>query len=65
MKGGSKGMGHGKHRRSGHATKSPKFRHAAKMSAERDERKDNTRIRDPKGSVEEIFRNGGAMKEKT
>lgn len=56
MKGGSKGMGMAKHRRSGHATKSPKVRHAAKIEAERNERKDRTRIRDPKGSVTEVFK---------
>lgn len=49
-------MGMSKHRTAGHTTKSPKLRHAMKMIAERDVRKDRKGIRDPKSSVKELFK---------
>ena len=51
-----KGMGMSKHRKSGHTTKSPKFRFQQKLEAEKNERKDNTRIKDPKSSIKELFK---------
>jgi hypothetical protein len=49
------GMGNAKHRKSGHATKSPKLRHAQKREAERDVRSDRSRIKDPKSTISELF----------
>jgi hypothetical protein len=56
MKSGNAGMGMAKHRKSGRATKSPKFRHQMKMAAEAQERKDKSRIREPKSSITELFK---------
>jgi len=53
---GKAGMGMSKHRKAGHTTKSPKFRFLQKREAERDVRLDRSRIREPKGSVSEVFR---------
>lgn len=50
------GMGIAKHRKSGHTTKSPKMRHAMKLEAERNERKDRTRIKEPKNKVKDLFK---------
>ena len=52
--GGQKGFGMTKHRRSGHATRSPRFRFLQKLGTE-NARKDRSRIKDPKRSVEELF----------
>lgn len=52
---GRSGMGNHKHAISGHATKSPKLRAHMKREAEKDERKDRSRIKDPKSSVDELF----------
>jgi hypothetical protein len=53
--GGQKGFGMTKHGRSGHATRSPRFRFLQKLEAQKDDRKDRSRIKDPKQSVEELF----------
>lgn len=53
------GMGIIKHRKSGHTTKSPKFRHAMKIEAEKDVRLDKTRIKSPYQSVGELFKKKG------
>jgi hypothetical protein len=53
--GGQKGFGMTKHGRSGHATRSPRFRFLQKLEAEKIDRKDRSRIKDPKRSVEELF----------
>src|SRR6266536_1621377 len=53
--GGQKGFGMTKHGRSGHATRSPRFRFLQKLEAEKNDRKDRSRIKDPKRSVEELF----------
>jgi hypothetical protein len=53
--GGQKGFGMTKHGRSGHATRSPRFRFLQKLEAEKNDRKDQSRIKDPKQSVEELF----------
>jgi len=53
--GGQKGFGLTKHARSGHATRSPRFRFLQKLEAEKNDRKDRSRIKDPKPSVEELF----------
>lgn len=58
MKGGSKGMGMGKHRKSGNCGKSPSLRAELRREAEKDERKDNSRIKEPKQSVKELFKGG-------
>lgn len=55
MKGGRAGMGSHKHYVSGHATKSPRFRFLQKIEAEKNERKDTKRIKDPKPTVKELF----------
>ena len=55
MKYGKQGMGMSKHRKSGFSTKSPRARFLEKIEAEKNERKDNTRIKNPKGSVKELF----------
>lgn len=55
MKHGNPGMGMAKHRKSGHTSKSPKLRYAMRLEAERDERKDRSRIHDPKQPIEELF----------
>ena len=53
--GGQKGFGMTKHGRSGHATRSPRFRFLQKLEAKKNDRKDRSRIKDPKQSVEELF----------
>ncbi|WP_143198341.1 hypothetical protein [Bradyrhizobium sp. AS23.2] len=53
--GGQKGFGMTKHGRSGHATQSPRFRFLQKLEAQKNDRKDRSRIKDPKQSVEELF----------
>jgi len=53
--GGQKGFGMTKHGRSGHATQSPRFRFLQKLEARKNDRKDRSRIKDPKQSVEELF----------
>jgi hypothetical protein len=55
MQRGRGGMGSRKHAKSGHATKSPRFRFAAKIEAERQGVKSKRAIRDPKSSVAELF----------
>jgi hypothetical protein len=55
MQSGGGGMGNLKHRTSGHATKSPKLRHAMKREAERNQVKDRSRIQDQKSTVGELF----------
>jgi hypothetical protein len=44
-----------KHGQSGHATRSPRFRYLQKLEAQKNDRKDRSRIKDPKHSVEELF----------
>ena len=56
--GGQKGFGMTKHGRSGHATRSPRFRFLQKLEAKKNNRKDRSRIKDPKQSVEELFHPG-------
>jgi hypothetical protein len=53
--GGQKGFGMTKHGRSGHATRSPRFRFLQKLEAQKSDRKDRSRIKDPKQSVEKLF----------
>jgi hypothetical protein len=53
--GGQKGFGMTKHGRSGHATRSPRFRFLQKLEAQKNDCKDRSRIKDPKQSVEELF----------
>jgi hypothetical protein len=53
--GGQKGFGMTKHGRSGHATRSPRFRFLQKLEAQKNDRKDRSQIKDPKHSVEELF----------
>src|SRR6267142_2659319 len=53
--GGQKGFGMTKHGRSGHATRSPRFRFLQKLEAQKNDRKDRSRIKDPKQSIEELF----------
>jgi hypothetical protein len=53
--GGQKGFGMTKHGRSGHATRSPRFRFLQKLEAHKNDRKDRSRIKDPRQSVEELF----------
>jgi hypothetical protein len=55
---GQKGFGMTKHGRSGHATRSPRFRFLQKLEAKKNDRKDRSRIKDPKPSVEELFHPG-------
>lgn len=50
------GMGTTKHGKSGHATKSPRFRFQQKLEAEKNVRKDHSRIKDPKQSTRELFK---------
>ena len=52
---GQKGFGMTKHGRSGHATRSPRFRFLQKLEAQKNDRKDRSRIKDAKQSVEELF----------
>ena len=52
---GQKGFGMTKHGRSGHATRSPRFRFLQKLEAQKNDRRDRSRIKDPKQSVEELF----------
>jgi hypothetical protein len=52
---GQKGFGMTKHGRSGHATRSPRFRFLQKLEAKKNDRKDRSRIKDPKLSVGEVF----------
>ena len=53
--GGQKGFGMTKHGRSGHATRSPRFRFLQKLEAQKNDRKDRSRIKDSKQSVDELF----------
>ena len=53
--GGQKGFGMTKHGRSGHATRSPRFRFLQKLEAQKNDRKDRSCIKDPKQCVEELF----------
>ena len=53
--GGQKGFGMTKHGRSGHATRLPRFRFLQKLEAQKSDRKDRSRIKDPKKSIEELF----------
>jgi hypothetical protein len=53
MQNGRGGMGSRNHAKSGHATKSPRFRFAIKLEAERNSVKNKKRITDPKSSVSE------------
>lgn len=55
MQQGRGGMGSHKHGVSGYATKSPRFRYLLKLEAERNLRKNRSRILDPKKSVKELF----------
>jgi hypothetical protein len=55
MHNGRGGMGSRKHGKSGHATKSPRFRFAAKIEAERNGVKSKKAIREPKSSFAELF----------
>lgn len=55
MKTGNKGIGSKKHGRSGHAPHSPKFLHQRKLEAERTSIKDNSRIKNPKSTINELF----------
>jgi len=52
---GTKGFGMHKHGTSGRTGKSPKLRHAMKREAEQNERKDRSRIKDPKRTMKELF----------
>jgi hypothetical protein len=52
---GQKGFGMTKHGRSGHATRSPRFRFLQKLEAQKNDRRDRSRIKDPKQSIEELF----------
>lgn len=56
MQKGSGGMGSHKHGTSGYCPKSPKFRHQAKLEAERNEVRAKDKIKDPKASVSELFK---------
>jgi hypothetical protein len=56
MQEGKGGMGSHKHGTSGHSSKSPKLKHRMKREAEKDVRLDRARIKDPKTSVQELFR---------
>ena len=56
MEQGRGGIGSRKHGKSGHSGKSPRFRHNAKIEAERNVRKDRSRIQDPVSSVRELLR---------
>jgi hypothetical protein len=49
--GGRKGFGMTKHGRSGHATRSPRFAFLQKLEAQKSDRKDRSRIKDPKKSI--------------
>ncbi|MBR1280427.1 hypothetical protein, partial [Bradyrhizobium sp. AUGA SZCCT0283] len=51
---GQKGFGMTKHGRSGYATRSPRFRFLQKLEAQKNDRKDRSRIKDPKLSVGEV-----------
>jgi hypothetical protein len=53
--GSQEGFGMTKHGRSGHATRSPRFRFLQQREAQKNDRKDRSRIKDPKRSVEELF----------
>jgi hypothetical protein len=53
--GGQKGFGMTKQGRSGHATRSPRFRFLDKLEAQKNDRNDRSGIKDPKQSVEELF----------
>ena len=55
MHSGRGGMGSREHGKSGNAVKSPRFRFATKLEAERNSVKNKKRIRDPKASVNELF----------
>jgi hypothetical protein len=53
---GRHGVGTSKHRKSGHAKKSPGIRHYLKLSSERNERKDRSAIKEPYGSLRELLK---------
>jgi hypothetical protein len=53
--GGQKGLSMTKHSRSGHATRSPRFRFLQKLEGQKNDCKDRSQIKDPKQSVEELF----------
>jgi hypothetical protein len=53
--GSQKGFGMTKHGRSGRSARSPRFRFLQKLEAQKNDRKDRSRIKDPKQSVEELF----------
>jgi hypothetical protein len=44
-----------KHGRSGHATRSPRFRFLQRLDAQKNDRKDRSRIKEAKQSIEELF----------
>jgi hypothetical protein len=52
-------LGSRKHGKSGTPGRSPKYRHALKREAEKQVRVDKTRIKDPKQSVQELFKRNG------
>lgn len=52
---GNSEMGMSKHRKSGHTSKSPKYRYQARLEAERTVIKDKSRIVGPKSSTAELF----------
>jgi hypothetical protein len=56
--GGQKGFGMTKYGRSGHAPRSSRFRFLQKLEAQKNDRKDRSRIKDPKQSVEQLFHPG-------
>lgn len=58
---GTSGMGFSKHHKSGTPGKSPRFRHLAKLEAEKNERKDRSRIKDAKSTVKELFKGKGKI----
>jgi hypothetical protein len=53
--GGQKGFGMTKHGRSGHATRSPRFRFLQKLEAQKNDRRDRSQIKDAKQSIDELF----------
>lgn len=55
MVSGRGGMGSRKHGKSGHSTKSPKFRFFNKMEAEKNKIKDKSRIKEPYSSIKELM----------
>ena len=49
------GMGNTKHGKSGKPTKSPRMRFLEKLEAEKNIRIDNSRIKNPKSTIKELF----------